>query len=261
MRKRRSRGAWFPIIGQDYIGEDTVTFTTARNATIDTAQGVIPVLCTSIVYDVPHEPDAADAVETYLSAYQANEYALQRVVGKLCIAVEDRGGLTWAAGPGDFPESYTVAAGLFVARAGDANDASGPGYPIGGTAALQTDYNPLDPDCIREPWLWRRTWVLGSPTWKLWQEHEAYNGATTGLSNTRGIHPSTNTCFGSALDGPHVDARTRRRVGNDDRLWLAVAAHANPFQATLPTNYAEIVCNWEFRVFGSLRKARNRGNF
>lgn len=252
-RKRKFKGTWFPTIGSSSGESPDVKWTNAREAIVDTdGNGVIVVGIASIIIDIPSEPDTDDT--TRLSDLIGNEYALRRIVGKIYCRVEE----TYSTGD-QYPLSYMAAAGLFVARAGDARSDSGEGAgsPIGGPSTWETDYNPLEPQCIREPWIWRRTWLLGSP---LAQENFR-DAAAPVVSRVIGL-PTANTQYGSVADGPHVDARTRRRVGQDDRLWLAYAAHPLPFGYTSPNNvYGNVVFNWDFRVFGALRKARNRGNF
>jgi len=254
-RRRKFRGIWFPILGAE--NGDTHTWTTVNEAIIqagnvDVAVGIFPVL-----RDYPQEHDNT-ASTAALGLYTLNEYALRRVVGKIVCNVEDN--VTTASDT--IAVSYSVAAGLFVARAGDDADTGAADTPIGGTATWQTDYNPFEPDCIREPWLWRRTWNLGSPLAAL-RQINSQSGGSPVLTSTRGLGlPWSNTQYGSVADGPHVDAKTRRRVGNDDRLWLALAAHANPFTDATPfTQPSDIHFYWEFRAFGAMRRAHNRGAF
>lgn len=165
-RRTRNRGTWFPIIGQDNGDEETLKYTTARRITLDLSSEEVVVFVSSLVLDVPQEPDSLDTAG-FLGSYLNNEYVLQRIVGKINCAINDSAASTPTfptVAPGETPRRSIVAAGIFVARAGDQADTVGLGSPIGGSAAWQTDYNPLEPDCIREPWLWRRTWILGSPT-------------------------------------------------------------------------------------------------
>jgi len=258
-RKRRQfRGTWFPVLGQENSDPDPTTWTTVNEALLSASAGQVTVGVFPVLRDYPQEHDNT-ASSAALGLYTLNEYALRRVVGKIVCNIED----TVTTATATTPFTYSVAAGLFIARAGD--DADNPGYaadtPIGGTAAWQTDYNPLEPDCIREPWLWRRTWQLGSPLAALRQINAQAGGAPT-ITSTRGLGiPWSNTGYGSVADGPHVDAKTRRRVGNDDRLWLALAYHYNPFSNISVTEIADCHFYWEFRAFGAMRRARNRGAF
>jgi len=256
-RKRRQfRGTWLPILGAE--NPDTTTWTTVNEAVIgagnvDVTVGIFPVLRD---YAQEHDNTASTAA---LGLYTLNEYALRRVVGKIVCCVED----TVQTATETLAFSVTACAGLFIARAGDDADPQAGDSPIGGNAVWQTDYNPLDPDCIREPWLWRRTWQLGSPLAALRQLNTNPQGGTPLLTSTRGLGlPWSNTQYGSVADGPHVDAKTRRRVGNDDRLWLALACHTNPFtDGTPPADPPDVHFWWEFRAFGAMRRARNRGAF
>lgn len=256
MRKRRNNGSWLPIIGQNNNDPETSMDTTARRVDLVLNNQQVTVFVSSVIYDVPLEPDSEQIGLTNLGAFQNNEYFLKRVVGKINVGMQTEGSVAMPTIDTNAPQKFIVAAGLFVARAADAQLA---GFPVGYPANAQADYNPLDPNCIREPWLWRRTWVLGSPYWNYLREQGIVSGGTT-APNVIPRQPESNAEFGSALDGPHVDARTRRRVSSDDRLWLAVAGHALPFGGTAQgTGSANF--DWEFRVFGSMRRARNSGTF
>lgn len=78
------------------------------------------------------------------------------------------------------------------------------------------------------------------------------------------LFPPTTAHYGSIMDGPHIDAKSVRRVGNDERLWFAVSAVNFPL-----VTQSEIVVNQDvqirgyldFRVLGRLTRAHNRSNF
>lgn len=256
-RRRRPRVTWFPQLGIATSSSGTPNTITGIGGSIAAQPNsdVETVQIQPLTFDAPVETNSPDVgASVPLSYFIGNEYFLRRVVGKFycCRSVDYNGEL---AGP----DVVHIAMGLFVARAGSELESGGSDFPIdGATAAGRTaNYNPLSPDQTREPWIWRRQWLLGSGVLQ-----GAYLSQQTGFGP--GINfPSSNVGgYGSVLDGPHCDAKTRRRVSSDDRLWCAVAV-ASP---TLWSNgagggTADVKYYFDYRILGSLRKAHNRGNF
>lgn len=243
-RRRRSRGTWFPTLGQAVGGETSENDITGRaiELDLDDSQGSIVTATYDLTYDFPHEPTDA-AQTTSLSDIIGSEYTLQRIVGKIF--------LQYARGAdNDNQFAAYVAAGFFVARADDAGE-----KPIGEGSLAFEDFNraysPLEVHTAREPWIWRRSWVLAdAPT-----SQAAINGSLP-------IAPKTTMNYGSVADGPHIDSKVKRRIGQDDRLYFAVSACVYP-----PGTYAEgahfgkVEGFLDYRIFGSLRKAKQRSAF
>lgn len=267
MRRRRgSRGTWLPNIGIVRAEADNVGITAGAEMVLainDTDNEPV-VGCEPLLFDAPQEQTTWVESVTPLQYITGNEYFLRRVVGKM---------LVYVIAPPAWTDTNTelnkqragvlVTAALFVARAGDQQTPDGVDIPIGGGAALQGDYNPDHPNCIREPWLWRRQWILGNP-WVARKFLDSIPNNT--IEETVGAvavgFPPSNVGYGSVLDGPHVDAKTKRRVGNDDRLWWAVSAQGFPRKLTeTATAGIQVKAHFDYRCFGSLRKARNRGTF
>lgn len=276
MAKRgRRRYTWFPVVGSgaspggtpnDNFNQRVFAQEVAPNG--DSAVDISPV-----VPDVPMKGDDinVDAPGQLVQAI-GQEYVIERLVGKIIVDVQapaDDGIVTV------FPKSILVGCGFFVARAADADSGGGPNLPVGAAslAERQENFSPLSEDSIREPWMWRRIWVLNThrqpPNNTL--TATPFGGpvrnavAGTGLAVTGGA-PTTNIMCGSALDGPHFDVKSVRRVGNDERLWFVVASRtldnilgAAPFpNAITPSGVRGLL---DIRVLGQLRKAHNRSNF
>lgn len=272
MAKRRRRYTWFPVVGTVGPGEAGDNFN-QRFFTIDIApNGASAVEISPVVPDVPSEGDEinVDAPGQLVQAI-GQEYVIERIVGKLFLTCQ---------GPADdppgtiFPKSLLVGAGFFVARASDADAGGGPNTPIGSATLTERveNYSPLSEDAIREPWMWRRVWILNTQ-----RRPVIANGlgsifgptlnitAGTGLAVTGGA-PTTNIEYGSALDGPHFDIKSVRRVGNDERLYFVIAGRT--LDATTPgfeqpnTVGPNMLTGLvDFRVLGQLRRAHNRSNF
>lgn len=245
MRKRRQRVTWFPTTGTHPSEQDAlsgIAFQLGITVATTNLTGVLP-----LTYDYPQEdPDLDPKVDT-LSEIVGNEYVLKRVVGKMLAHVE--------TGPGntDFP-AVLFGAGLFVARADTVTGPNGADSPIGTPAEIDENYGPLSPATIREPWIWRRTWILGNPVARF----TLTTGAPVGTASQ---FPSTTAGYGSIQDGPHVDAKVQRRVSQDDRLWLAVSARLYPITSTPPDTSITLKAYFDYRILGSLRKARNSSAF
>lgn len=236
-RRRRSRGTWLPTLGTQ-LSEDGDAFNvTGLHGSIPITLGTDAPLINGAVlpvtFDVPHEdPTAGDS----LADIVGSEYLLKRIVGKCFVSFDP-------AGTDDF-DGCLVSCGFFVARAESLSQAGSPAEPIGvqNLSAIEwaATYNPLSQETMREPWIWRRTWILG-------------------LSQ----YPPNNALYGSVMDGPHIDAKTTRRISNDDRLWFAIGAIPMPLNLPgaegSPTN--NVFYDIDYRLFGSLRKAKTHGAF
>lgn len=239
---RRKRFNWFPTLGsvtgaeQDHLSGRSFEIAVAANVA---ATPIITTLILAVTSDAPI--DNTDVGNTN-ALIMGQEWFLERIVGKLFLgnALQDSGS------PPTAVNSVLIGAGFFVARANDADSGGGVNTPIGSATVAERNpnYSPLHLDAIREPWLWRRTWVLGG---------DLSLGA--GLSG----NPLTNSSYGSVLDGPHIDAKSVRRIGQDERLWFAVST------ASLTTNETQtsgVVQGYlDYRILGALRRARGKSAF
>lgn len=249
-RRKRAKYTWFPTYSTFASGSprqstnfnvDTLFF----SASIEVGLSIHPV-----VLDIPPEPAAITPDQNYgeIVALVSQEYVIKRIVGKIYAACEQLD-----ATPASFGGVLT--AGLFVARAAENGL-----QPIGSVAAVPADentvvsYDPQSPGTIREPWIWRRTWLLGNTA------KADTSGGT--LAQFLPWCPATNFGLvgGGNMDGPHVDAKTGRRIGNDDRLWIAFSWR--PLITTdLSSTALGVQLMWDLRVLGALRRARNRSTF
>lgn len=251
-RRKRAKYTWFPTIGSGVTAADNVSGR-AFQITVPAGLGS-SVIVSPLTVDVPNEGDEIDPTEPgTLAGVVGQEYFIRRIVGKCFVGLQSAGELD---GDPTFPSSALVGVGIFIARASDADAGGGADLPIGGAslAELQENYGPLSEDAIRKPWIWRRTWVLGSLAAAWFLDSDPFN--------TRGyaLFPPTNAQYGSIQDGPHIDAKTARRVKVDERLWLSVQATKLPLAGTTSVG-ASIDGYVDFRILAQLRRARNRGVF
>jgi len=247
-RKRKTKYQWLTPTGtvgpsgsaKDFLnGRDFGSITLATNGS-----SVVSVV--DLLTDTPSDDETTRVLP--MGVYTNNEYFIKRIVGKFFV--------------GNFPQAndspaVLVGAGIFIARAGDADASAGTeNFPLGMASAVAffgTDaqgvlnFSPLSTEAIQEPWIWRRTWLLGN------------SSSTSGNGITK-AWPTTNTGYGSVLDGPHIDAKTARRVKDGERLFACVAAKPWPINST-SDNAASITAYIDYRVLGAPRRGRNHSAF
>jgi len=256
--KRRTKYTWFPTIGTNVGGpgapDDNVS---GREFIIFATPQTTNVIISPLTVDVPLEGDDIDTTAPgQLAGAVGQEYFIRRVVGKVFAATRI------ARNTGNDPSTPPAAllgVGLFVARANDSSQ--GHDTPIGSASASerQENYNPLGEETIREPWIWRRTWVLGNTATREFAIANVWGNVPTS-DFAENNFPSSTAGYGSVMDGPHMDAKTARRVGNDERLWIAIAA--TPLPTVVPFGEDLSISGYfDFRILAQLRRARQRGVF
>jgi len=251
-RRRRTRGTWFPTLGSgvgeldDNLAGLNFSVTLAANGSITT--GILP-----LTFDAPFEGDRVTSGVDSLADIVGSEYILKRIVGKLFLHRFIGSPLLQDNQPG-----ILVGCGFFVARANDQAVGGGEDTPIGSAteAERRDNYSPLEVDTIREPWIWRRTWVLGSALKTLTAAL-----AATSANQNQAAFPVSNVFYGSVMDGPHIDSTVKRRVSQDDRLFFAVSACTYPPGEAATANELGMRGYLDYRIFGSLVKARNSSAF
>lgn len=256
MRKRRQRRkyTWLPTIGSQNVSEDPESDLYGQRFTLDVPiDGTQALAILPITFDAPQDDDVT--VQTHsLADVIGSEWFLERIVGKVDLTAYAYGsdspsGKTWW-------RNNIVAAGFMVARA----DASDPTFPIGDSNDLNSDYSPLNPHTVREPWLWHRTWSMttllatGIPpsVAQSANPREPYFTA----SRTEDM-PGMN-------NGNLIDTQSVRRIGQDDRLYFCLAAQQLGFGqagSSTPTDPNRIFGSLFVRVLGALRRARQEGRF
>jgi len=268
-RRRRTRYTWLPTDG---------LFLTANND-FDTANipwtltvpntGAPTVAITRVTFDSPtNQEGGAIDFNTNLGEILNNEYIIRRIVGNCFAEFPPQRN---ANGDPSLVSAVNLAAGIFIARAEDEATAAGIVRPIG-TGTIQQSWNNYGPHAfstIREPWIWRRQWILGNPAARARNAGQAAANAAVGVTggaaavgNFGAEHPSTNTLYSAGSDA-HIDQQTMRRVGNDNRLWCVVAAwNTQNINAIQEVGEPALLFGlWDLRVLGALRRARNVGAF
>lgn len=258
-KRRRSNGTWFPILSTERTVESEVFATTLRRARLTVnvdglggpVNGVIP-----ITYDEPQESPNIDPNVEGLSEIIGNEYIIKRILGSCFVSRSNM----------DEPESRREApgivatAGFFVARAADDDTTTADNVPIGFGSVSHTNfanYSPQSAQAIREPWMWRRSWILGTNT----SGPTTLGGTTDRDESIYGCYPQNNVNYPSAMTGPGVDVKSRRHVRQDERLYFGMSAWPITFAVANWDIATEVQFDLDIRLFGVLVKARARGSF
>lgn len=276
-RKIRRKFTWFPTVftqsgvepteGGKVVG-DLHQYIKASNDTDQT------IVISPVTLDAPRDP-SNDAINSQgvLADQIAGDYVIERIVGKVFCGVspilqEDTG--VHAA------RCVEVAAGFFVARVNDSDSGGGIDAPIGSATPDErnANYSPLHPDAIREPWMWRRTWLLSTQDGGFPQGNEVGFPLPGGgrRFSAAATFPNSNAKYGSVMDGPHFDCKSVRRVRNDERLFFVSAVwivdnliggqvNGLPGGELIGNQELAVVVKLDLRLLGALRRARNKSNF
>lgn len=240
-RTRRPRVVWLPqdpFFSVDAATTDGSTIMHISDALITNDAGDSVTVVAPVVRDT--SPNPLTPANT-LSDIQNSGYRLRRIVGKIWVSLT----------PGQLNNQKTGAvvtsAGFIILRtdpsAGTPQNPVGAAYDV--NQILNTD----------APWIWRRSWLLA--------DNSSLNSAGFGDTGTQimaaGWGRMNNYSQGGNSDGPHVDQKTARVVGPDERLFLVFTSTAltgAAEQAATPLDYV-----YDLRVLASMRtNVGNRGN-
>lgn len=235
--RRRPKVVWLPPDRFNGVGQ-----TPGSGATSGLQNGIKRALTTipggagsshTVLFPVvqDNQIDISMLTSGTLSDYEQSAYRLRRIVGKIHV------GITQGAFEGLTTE-VIVTAGLIVLRV---HQVAAESVPLNATTE---EYSTQMLQNWADPWIWRRTWVLGN----IPQE----------AANAFPFYPETNATAGSALDGPHVDAKTARIIGPEERLFLVITGTSVNGDPQI-TSQMNII--WDLRALASMRSSSgNRRN-
>lgn len=171
---------------------------------------------------------------------QGSAYRLRRIIGMCSVQHRSTG---TPQGPTS-PPGCIVGAGFIVLKCDPET-----GDPL--NSANINEYSPLQAANVEDPWIWRRVWHLGSGS--------QGDGSDTDL--LLGFSPDSSRQFGDVRSGPHIDQKTARIVGLDERLFFIISTKALAL-LTAYTNDSIVAGYLDWRLLGSVinRAASNRGN-
>lgn len=229
-RRRKPAVAWLPHVAHNE--QNPVVGWWDGSFTVPAAVDTLSTQVFSMVPDYPAEAVRAAGALPTMADFEASAYRLRRIVGKCFVTVEQA---TPSQGNTQ-PQVALVGAGIIVLKVEEQT-----GAPLVATA---NHYSPLDNDSTGDPWIWRRTWLLG-------------NDFAVASSTLTGI-PRSSMDYGSVYDGPHIDQKTARRIAKEERLFFILSV-VNPFTAASENGVGYFVL--DYRVLASPAKVMgNRRN-
>lgn len=247
-RKRQNRGLWFPTFGETWnSGDGQYTEACWENQDTplqpaDQYGAVSNLQVRPLTFDYTNNGPPA-ATTSLRDVVEGQDWLCQRIVGKF--------NAVYAYGNSDPSVDWIavkVALGIFVARSKD-------------LAEAQPDLDPeeMDPFAaanIQDSWMFRRTWILQNCA------SSYYTNPLGGPGNIQ--FPATIASYGSVLDGPHIDVKSKRRIDREHRLWAVVAVRGFGlgFTDTLEDpQVGSLHFHFDYRIHGVMRKGRNTSTF
>lgn len=266
MRRRRTKYNWLPILGTQ-LAQDPDNTSSRFFTQVVPKNGTTQISFANLTFDNPKDSENATLADPLVD-FIGSEYVLKRIVGKIHCGIEavaNAGNPVEPVSVNNVPSAVLVCVAFFVARQ---EDGVAVDVPIGTSTDAQAieNYSPQDADNQREPWIWRRTWILGNPL----RKNEVVQDDAFKL-NVFGVvgsseYPSTNAGYGSIMDGPHIDSKVARRIRQEDRLYCVSTVRNYPPGTTVEdpaegTVQTFVRTNVDVRLLGALRKARNKSSF
>lgn len=243
MRRRKPKVVWLPPTNAFSVDPLNTSAWQIASLTFDgTAVGNIGAIEVPIVLDGT-QSDPLDATSS-LADIESSGYRLRRICGKIFIFLA-------------VPDVQDVVTGMFGVSAGFIIRRTN--VSTGGSLAVAADptFESIDPAAIRnssDPWIWRRDWLLNDGANEQGAAVALTNQAAQRIANQLKA-PGTNTSKAGYLhESAHVDQKTARIVGPEERLFLDVTA-TSIFAAAEQTT---MVLIYQFRVLASMRS--NIGN-
>lgn len=249
-RRRGSKYTWMPTLGSRFNEDGHEGYAPSflrfdigpNNNNADPPTLGSNLVSQAVIPDFPVQTtDDINAQYTLRDLTEGQDWMLKRMVGKITIHTYADTYIPTA----DWPQVY-VTAGFFVARAIDES----PSDPD----LVAAEIDPLAVDNIRQPWIWRRTWLLGNPVWT----------RTAGAPIGGFDFPCSNMEYGSMSEGTHIDSKVSRRIMRDQRLWFCCTVMGQlsaqgAVSGAQPNPRIAGLC--DLRILGAMRKSRNRPAF
>lgn len=166
--------------------------------------------------DEPANEETLTGPNALLGAVLTTSYLVKRILGSIFVSTD-------ISGDNPLGRGVIAAAGLFVAQV----DAEG-------SLLNAPSWDLLDDDSAQKSWMWRRVWTLG-----------VVESGPNGFP-----FPVSNADYGSIREGTHVDVKSKRLVGYEERLFIAYAAR------TLTEATSPVYFNQNLRMFAKMVQKR-----
>jgi len=234
-RRRKPLVQWLPVFGDGGNETNEAAVGIRTSITLSGNPDDTRVDAVGLTFDYTDSAETAQAAgddnRTLRDLVSGSAYRLRRIVGK-CFAA-------WTPNTEDSainrPQVIDFAAGFIVVKTDDN------GNPY-------TDFeevHPLSQDSADDPWIWRRRWFLRC---SIPGTNTTLPGQFWGQS-----FPGSTAGYGSVADGPHIDQKTARVVGRQERLFFVQAART--YRAFGSGSFAEpgaLDTFLDYRLLGSL---------
>jgi len=248
-RKSKPRVVWLPQTNANSIGAGNQVYQLAVISGLAGPTGTTSTAEIPLVLD--SQQSIVASTDPSLADIENSGYRLRRIVGKVwCQLAQSTPGQDASA-----PNSVIVSAGIMVRRTDDTTGASF-------ASANDANINVGFIENTGDPWVWRRSWTLGD---RYTRDTELI--LTASLSNffvENQFFPSCNwgkEYAGGIAEGPHVDQKTARIIGPEERLFLDVSATIPGETSNQPGTGATVAFWTDLRVLGSMRTSSgNRRN-
>lgn len=235
-RKRQNRGTWIPLLGHnEIIGGDSYLYSDFRFGTPavpdNGGQGSVSTTAIALTPDFTLSQQAGLSTQLR-DVVEGQAWTLQRIVGKIHATINVGVVGNWAG--------VIFTAGFLVARAEDQNQSQ--------IELSQVEHDPQELNNAMNPWIWRRSWILGNP-------------GNVGTVASR--FPTTTAGYGSVADGPHIDSKSKRFIGREHRLWFVGSARGWSPDTIEPLDAGAIGVDGilDVRIYGGLRRQKNVSSF
>lgn len=205
MRRKSPKVVWLPQTNANSVGSPTNVTSSLQTFVLGVAgsavsPGVFSVGEIPLTIDAEGQ-DPIGVGDVSLSDMFNSGYRLRRIVGKIFATVDQTNS--------DGPSAVVFTAGIIVRRVDPST-----GISLALTAGIAENIAPSEIRNAADPWVWRRSWLLVN----VLATNPALGFVAAGNISNYGNRS------GSALDGPHVDQKTARIVGPEERLFLSVSA-------------------------------------
>lgn len=259
-RRRKPRLSWMPIRGTPFTVDQDTTSTTLVTFNLPVTKSILFTEF-PITFDFGQEATQVQALAPpvvggfTLADMVSSGWRLRRIVGGVYAAFTPTGSGALDV-PVDQPAGAAFTVGFMVRNVDQ----------TGSPSALQY-VDVLNADDASDPWIWRRTWILGQgermsrsaiPASAL-QDTRPVGGAISDGNAGFAKFPWTNAEYGDIRSGTHVDAKTNRIIGPEQSLFIHFATKGLAIQTANAVD-GNIVGVYDLRLLGSLHRATNRRN-
>jgi len=266
-RRRKRRLNWFPPLGSPFsVNDDILRFGGVTFQVAISGDGAVVFTEIPLTFDFGQEAILADANDPNrlpsLADLTLSSWRLRRVVGKIFAAYNPDGSGNLDPNQTAYP-ACAFAAGLMVRATNE-------------LATASTNVDLWNADDYDDPWLWRRSWILGqdsrfdietTPGGVISARHGVPGTGTAGPngldeSSAFARFPNTTAHYGSVQDGGHIDQKTNRVIGPEDRLFMHFATKGLPVQPQVGRGQevSHVVGMFDLRYLGHPMSSTNRRN-